>query len=83
VRTLAAGYEEVRDVLASHLADDPGWGCQVVVRTDEGVVGDLAPPARVVGEVAREDVVDLLVTCGEGPHHEAHLTAPPVTPAAM
>ncbi|NIZ92718.1 serine hydrolase domain-containing protein [Kineococcus rubinsiae] len=59
VRTLAAGYEEVGDVLAGHLAADPSWGCQLVVRTDEGLVVDLASdseaddPLHVVASVTK------------------------------
>ena len=59
VRTVAAGYAEVGDVLAGHLAADPSWGCQLVVRTDEGVVVDLASdseaddPLHVVASVTK------------------------------
>ena len=60
-----------------------GTGGQV---DDDALVGahdELAAPAGVGGEVAGEDVPDLRVAGGQGPHDEAHLTAPPVTPAAM
>jgi len=59
VRTLADRYAEVGDVLAGHLADDPSWGCQLVVRTDEGVVVDLTSdseaddPLHVVASVTK------------------------------
>ena len=77
VRTLADRFAEVGDVLAGHLADDPGWGFQLVVRTDEGVVVDLAAgsgaadPLHVLASatkgVAGVTVALALQACGVDP----------------